>query len=132
MAKAPADPGFEENLKQIKPGESKLAEDIVINSIKKREFELKTELLITRRKAENKIASARAEAASINTESNKSNENETEIAKKDLERAEKQAAEIAKAAEKGKTELIARGKDNFDEALRFVLNTVLPLPRDGA
>ena len=126
MAKAPTDPRVEENLKKIQPVESKAAEDTVINSIKKREFELKTELLITRQKAENRIASARAEAASINAESIKSNENETEIAKKDLERAKKQAAEIAKAAEKGKTELIARGNDNFDEALRFVVDTVLP------
>jgi len=126
MAKAPTNPEFEENLVKVQPGELKPDEDIVINSIKKREFELKTELLIARQKAENIIASARTEAASINAESIKSNENETEIAKKDLERAKKQAVEVAKAAEKGKTELIARGKDNFDKALRFVVDTVLP------
>lgn len=118
---------FEENLITLREEAGQPDESAVLTAVKKREIELKTELLLVRQKAEDIISTARSKAAAIKAQAAESGrEKGAKLVNEEMEAAQAQAAKITEATAGAAATLSARGEKNFEQAVEFVIKTVLP------
>lgn len=102
-------------------------ESPVLAAVRQHEIELKTELLKTRQAADEILAQARAEAAAVRDNASvRARQKAGKIADGEIAATNAEADHVREAADQAVQELTAAGKKNFDQAVTFVIEAVLP------
>ena len=118
---------IDKNLITITTAQSVSQESAVLSAVKHREIELKTELLKARQAADEILAAGRSEAAAIRSGAATSGQNKAgKVVENEVSSAKRTAAEIGETTDKAVKELETGGRKNFDRAVEFVLQAVLP------
>ena len=117
---------MDKNLVSIDISTPSPGESAVLDKIRKREIELKAELLKTRRLGDALISDARAKAADLANQAKSLEEGTNSIYEKKMDEAKKKSHAIEVAGAKSKDKVLAKGRRNFNQAVEFVIQSVLP------